>query len=127
MTKLNFSIEKEKLTVLRKEGIYLLVALVAGIILFKIIFYNENLINVIKFVLSLFWLFLLPGYSIIFYWEKKLDFLERLIIGTALSIGLEGIFSYYFGLLGLNIKSHAIILPLLIIITAALVNFRRAN
>ena len=122
MSRLIFNINEEKLRALKKELSYLLVALIAGIVLFKIAFYNETFINVAKTVASLFWLFILPGYAIMLYWEKSLDFLERIIIGTALGVGLEGILSYYLGLLGLHIKYSAIALPLaLIVIGIALI------
>ena len=115
MSKLSFNIEEEKLRLLKKEGVYLAIALVAGIILFKIIFYNETFVNIIRFVASLFWLFAIPGYVLMLYWEKKIDFIERIIIGTALGVGLGGILSYYLGLFGVNVRFHAIILPLVLI------------
>lgn len=126
MSRLIFSINekginKEKLMLLKKEAVYLLIALIASIILFKIAFYNETLINVIKTVASLFWLFILPGYFIMLYWEKSLDFLERIIIGTALGVGLGGILSYYLGLFGLHIKYSAIVLPLFLICLGLLI------
>ena len=49
------------------------------------------------------------------YWEKKIDFIGRIIIGTALGVGLGGILSYYLGLFGVNVRFHAIILPLVLI------------
>lgn len=117
MSKLAFSLDKEKMVRLKKELIYLLIALVGAIVLFKLIFYNEILVNTIKLVASLFWLFVLPGHFIMLYWEKSLDFTERMIIGTALGVGLEGIFSYYLGILGINIRFLAVILPLVLILT----------
>ncbi len=115
MSKLIFNMGEQELKLLKKELIYLIIALVSGIFLFKLIFYNETFANLIKFVLSLFWLFVIPGYSMMLYWQKSLDFVERMVIGTALGVGLEGILSYYFGLFGMHIKFHAIVLPLVII------------
>ncbi len=115
LKKLIFNIGERERGLLKKELIYLLIALVSGIVLFKLVFYNENFANVLGFVSSLFWLFVVPGYFIMLYWEKSLDFLERVIIGTALGIGLEGILSYYIGLFGLNIKFHSWVLPLVLI------------
>ena|SRR3989338_1161841 len=114
LSRLIFNIGEQELRLLKKESFYLLIALVSGIILFKLIFYNETFFNTIRFVASLFWLFVIPGYSMMLYWQKSLDFVERIVIGTALGIGLEGILSYYLGLFGLHIKFHAIIIPLLL-------------
>lgn len=116
LRKLSFSLDSEKFEKLRKELAYLLMALAAGIIIFKIVFYNESFLNVLKMVLSLLWLFVLPGYFIMFYWQEKLDFVERFIIGTALAFGLMGILSYYTGLAGITIKLHVFILPLALIL-----------
>ncbi len=120
-----FNLPKEKLNKIKKELIYLLIVFIVAIIIFKVVFYNEGLFNVLKTIASLFWLFLLPGYSLMFYWEEKLDFLERFIIGIVLGIALVGIFSYHLGLIGLNIKLHTIVLPLIIIISGIIINFRK--
>lgn len=125
LSRLIFRLDNEKIMSLKKESLYLLITLLGGIILFKIIFYNETLINVVKIAASLFWLFVLPGYSIMLYWEKSLDFVERLIVGTALSVGLEGILSYYLGLFGLHIKFHVIILPFVLILIGIAINWRK--
>jgi len=50
------------------------------------------------------------------YWEDKIEFMERFIIGISLAAGIIGVLSYYIGLIGLNIKYHAVLLPLAIII-----------
>ena len=42
--------------------------------------------------------------------------MERFIIGISLAAGIIGVLSYYIGLIGLNIKYHAVLLPLAIII-----------
>ena len=131
LSKLSFKIDGEKLRLLKKEGVYLAIALAAGIVLFKVIFYNETFVNITRLVASLFWLFVIPGYFVILYWEKKLDFIERMIIGTALGVGLDGILSYYLGLFGVNIKFHTVILPLVLILIGifAFLNFsdKKAN
>ncbi|MBI3035448.1 hypothetical protein HYY71_03925 [Candidatus Woesearchaeota archaeon] len=96
-------------------------------IIFKIVFFKERLIVVFRIVLSLFWLFALPGYFIMLYWKEKLEFIERFIIGTALSAGIIGVFSYYLGLLGLNIKYHAFLLPLILILTGLIAAARKKD
>ena len=102
-------------------GLLFLVAL----IIFKIIFFKENLLVLLGFVASLFWLFVLPGYVIMIYWREKLEFMERFVIGVALAAAIIAIFSYYLGLIGINIKYHGIIMPLALIIIGAVTNLRK--
>ena len=106
---------------LKYIGILFLLAL----IIFKIAFFKENLVVLLRNVLSLFWLFVLPGYFIMLYWKEKLGFTERFVIGIALSAAIIGIFSYYLGLIGLNIKYHAIVLPLVLILAGIVINLRK--
>lgn len=119
------ALKKEIFDSFRKELNYLGILLLALLIMFKIIFFNEDLFVAVKTVLSLFWLFVLPGYFVMFYWHEKLDFIERLVIGTALSAAATGAISYYLGLAGLNIKYHGIFLPLIIISVSAAVIMKK--
>ena len=84
--------------------------------IFKIVYFKDNIGVLFRYVISLFWLFVLPGYFIMLHWKEKLDFTERIIIGTALSAAIIGIFSYYIGLKGLNIKYHGIFMPIVIVL-----------
>lgn len=108
--------KKEIFKLIRKESIYIGIMFIAALVIFKIAFYREDLSPLFRVVFSLFWLFLLPGYFAMLYWHEKLDFIERLVIGIALSAGLTGALSYYLGLLGLHIKYHPFILAVVIII-----------
>ena len=108
--------KKETFNLLKKELMYISLLFLITIIIFKIAFFKERLVVLFKVVLSLFWLFILPCYFTMLYWCRKFEFMERLIIGTALSAGVIGILSYYIGLAGLNIKYHTILLPLAIIV-----------
>ena len=116
--------KKEILSKLKKEICIIGILLVLFILIFKIIFFKENLMVVFRTVLSLFWMFIIPGYFILFYWKEKLNFTERLIIGIALSAAITGIFSYYLGIIGINIKYHTIILPLIMIFIGILINLK---
>lgn len=94
------------------------------VLIFKIIFFKEDLMVVFRMVISIFWLFVITGYAAMFYWNKKLGFIERLIIGIALSAAVIGISSYYLGIAGLNIKYHTVILPLVMIFIGIFLNFK---
>ena len=115
---------QEVLSKLKRELLLIAVIFVIFILLFKLIFIKEDFIVIIKIIASIFWLFVLPGYSVLFYWHYKIGFIERIVIGIALSAAIIGIFSYYLGLLGLDIIYHSIILPLIIIIAGFIIVFR---
>ena len=100
---------------LLNEGKILSGLFVVFVIVFKIVFFKESFLVVLKMVLSLFWLFVLPGFAVMLYWSDKLDFLERFVIGTALGLGVVGVMSYYIGLIGVNVNYHHMIFPILII------------
>ena len=59
------------------------------------------------------------------YWQEKLEFMERFVIGIFLAAGTIGILSYYIGLLELNIKYHTIILPILLILVGMITGLGR--
>ena len=80
-------------------------------LLFRIIFFNEGIINILKIVGGFYWLFIIPGFNIMFSWMNNYDFKIRLLIGTALGISLYGVLSFYIGLFGLNIKYHIFLIP----------------
>ena len=107
---------QEIFSLIKKELKYIVLIFLASILIFYIAFFKENVIVLTRFVLSLYWLFVLPGYFAMLYWNEKLDFFERFVIGIAVSAGVIGILSYYIGLMGLNIKYHTVFLPLLIIL-----------
>ncbi|MBI4143325.1 hypothetical protein HY487_00410 [Candidatus Woesearchaeota archaeon] len=107
---------KEAFNSVKEESKYVGILFIAALIIFKIIYFKENFVALLKITASLFWLFAIPGYFAMLYWREKLEFAERFVIGVLLSAAIIGIFSYYFGLIGLNMKYHAFILPPVIII-----------
>ena len=114
------------LRVIKKELKYVGILFLLVLITFKIAFYKENLVVLFRNVLSLFWLFVLPGYFIMLHWKEKIGFLERFVVGIALSAAIIGIFSYYLGIMGLNIRYHTIILPLVLILIGIIINLKES-
>ena len=110
------ALNKEVFNFIKEESKYIGIVFIAALVIFQSIYYKENFLVVLRIIASLFWLFAIPGYFAMLYWKEKLEFTERLIVGIALSAALIGIFSYYLGLMGLNLKYHAFLLPLMIII-----------
>lgn len=117
--------KKEAFELIKKELQYVGILFLLVLIIFKIAFYKENFIVLFRNALSLFWLFVLPGYFIMLYWRENLEFLERFIIGVAMSAAIIGIFSYYIGMIGLDIKYHSVALPLILILIGAIINLRK--
>lgn len=116
---------KETFNIIKKEFVYIGFLFLIVLIIFRIVYFKDDLLASFRIVVSLFWLFVLPGYCIMLYWRENLDFTERIVIGIALSAAVVGIISYYLGLMGLNIKYHGIILPLALILIGAAMNLRK--
>ena len=108
---------KEAFNSIKEESKYIGILFIAALIIFKIVYFKESFVVLLKIVASLFWLFVIPGYFAMLFWKEKLEFAERFVIGVLVSAAIIGIFSYYIGLIGLNIKYHAFVLPILISIT----------
>lgn len=121
------ALRREVFNLLKREILYLLYVLLIVLLVFKIAFFNESIVVLIRSILSLFWVFIIPGYFAMIFWHDKLDFIQRILIGTAASAGLTGTISYYLGLAGLNIKYHTVLLPLLIIILGSSFLMMKAN
>ena len=117
--------KKEAFDLIKKGGVYLGLLFLLALAIFKIAFFKEDLLILLRAVLSLFWLFVIPGYLIMLYWKEKLGFIERFVIGIFVSASVVGISGYYLGLMGLNIKYHAVVLPIVLITIGILVNFRK--
>ena len=121
------ALKKEVFSDIIKESKYIGILFLLALIIFKIAFYKENFIVLLRNVLSLFWLFVLPGYFIMLYWKEKLGFIERMVVGIGIAAGMTGILSYYISLAGLNLRFHAIILPLIIIFAGVMINLKKSD
>lgn len=108
--------KKELNDKIRKEAIILFYLFLTAVLVFKIIFYRENLMIILRTIFAFFWLFILPGFYLMYHWHDKLSFLERFIIGVAVSASVIGVSSYYLGIIGLNIKYHVFLLPSLFLL-----------
>ena len=119
------ALNKETFNLIKKELGHIGILFLIIFIIFKIIYFKDNFIVSLRFVASLFWIFVLPGYFIMLYWKEQIDFTERLIIVVALSAAVIGVSSYYIGLIGLSIKHHGILLPFALIIAGIMINLKK--
>ena len=116
--------KKELFEQLKRELVIIAIMFVLILTAFKIIFVSESFFVVSRTVLAIFWLIFLPGYALTFYWIEKLKLYERLIIGIAISTAIMGLLSYYLGLLGLHIKFHSLLLPIILIFVGIMINLK---
>jgi len=120
-------LKKQIFKTLKEESKYIGIIFLICLVAFKIAFFKESFFIIIRNVLALFWLFALPGYFIMLYWEEKLNFLERFIVGITISAVIIGTVSYYVALAGLNIKYHYIILPITLIVLGMTINLYKKD
>jgi uncharacterized membrane protein len=118
-------LQKETFNLIKEETKYLGIVLLSAIIVFKLVYFKEDVMIVILTAVSLFWMLVIPGYFLMLYWKDKLGFFERLIVGIAVSAALVGILSYYTGIIGLHTRFHGIFLPLLLIIIGVVMSNRK--
>lgn len=103
---------KENLNELGKELKKLAILFLLLVVIFKIVFYKESLWITVRLIFAFSWLYLLPGFAILYFWREKLNFLERLVISIPLGMSIIAIFGYNLGLLGLHVKYVPVIIPL---------------
>lgn len=107
--------ENEIIKIVKKEMKFVAAVFVAAVVILKIAYYKESILEVVRTAAALFWLFALPGYALMLYWSGKLGFLERIVLGTAAAMALSGIAGYYLGLAGLKLQHQTLILPAAVI------------
>lgn len=110
---------------LKKEAINLGLVLLALAIIIKIAFFRTDIVATTRTALALFWMFALPGYALLYYWKDRLDFGERIVIGTTTAAAVTAILSYYTGLLGLPVSLHGIVIPVGMLAAAYLIIKRK--
>ena len=105
----------------------LLIALIVLLVIFKIVFYKESLLVIVKLILSMFWLFIIPGFFWLWLWQRDMDFLERLVTGTALGIATTSVISYFFGLAGVPLMLYLLLIPALQLLVIAVLLYQKFN
>lgn len=87
------NIRESKKTMI-KEVQYLALIFLAMLLIFKIHYYRESLIILLKLVLSHFYLFIIPGYCLMLYYLHELEFYQRFVIGLGLGYGVQPLLLY---------------------------------
>ena len=110
---------------MKDDAIVVIAAYFILIILLKAAFYQEPLLSVIRIVASLYWLFLLPGMALSYFFFRDVTAVERIIISFIMGAACVGLILYFSGLLGVNLKYMSWLGPILVIGIAGYLIFRR--
>lgn len=100
-----------KIESLKKDGLNIVFSALVIFLILEVVFYKESVFSNIRIVLSLYWLFAIPGILLSYVILDKIDFIERFVVGILLGAILAGIPAYYLGLLGIPIQKSIFILP----------------
>ena len=106
----DFSIEH--LPPFARELVGVGILFLASLIIFKLIFHQENLLVVIKGVAAIFYLFILPGFAVLLYWKEKISYFERLIMALPLGAAITGSFGFLLGLVGIKMGIQIWLVPI---------------
>ncbi len=104
-----------------QDMIYLGITFVISLALFAFTFSND-LSRAIRITIILYWLYVLPGFSILMYFRESIGFIERFVAGSILGGILMGVFGYFIGLIfKINIIYYPYFLPPMIIAAGFLI------
>jgi hypothetical protein len=111
---------------LKDDAVWVIAAtIILGIIL-KILFPLSSITEIAKLIGGALWLFALPGYCIMLPWRSEIELKERIVVGMLAAAGLFAVASYYFGIIGLHIRYHTILFPIIVVLVSViLMNSKR--
>lgn len=110
---------------LKQDILWIIAATVIIGIIIKILFPLSGITEVAKLVAGVLWLFSLPGYCIMLPWRNEIELKERIIVGMLAAAGLFAVSSYYFGILGLHIKYHTILFPIIVVLASIILLYSK--
>lgn len=110
--------------VLRMELRYVLLSFALFFLLLKIVFYKEDLLVLLKLSSSIFFIFFLPYFYIMYLWFKELNLVERMVFGIIIGLVINGVFSYYLGLIGLSLSYNYIVIGLISYLLSGLIIYK---
>lgn len=85
-----------------------------------IAFSSEGIISSLHIILGFIWVFVLPGWSLLLLTKDKIQPVIRFIIAIPLSAIILGTASYYTAFIGIDVHSHGWWMPLIAMISAAI-------
>lgn len=121
------ALKKEIFKWLIDSGKILIGVFILVMIIFKIVYYNESILNIIRFLLALFWVYLLPGFFILSIWKDKFNSLERVIGGFAVGAAIIPLISYLLALINSQLRVITYVFPLLVLIFCLFVIYKKKD
>lgn len=104
---------------LKQEAKWLAATFAVFLIIVYIAYRDESVAVVARTAAAIYWLFVIPGYAVMFHWRGHLGFVERVVVGTVAAMVVVGVSSYYLGLIGLKLQNQTLILPAAVVIISA--------
>jgi hypothetical protein len=117
--------KEELIKIMKKDFIYLAICYIITLLIFQGLFYKESFLVILRTISAFYWTIIIPGIFIVYSYNKNSEFLEKMFLGSAISLALNGLLNYYLGLAGLNIKYHWIILPVVIMGVCSIIALRK--
>lgn len=101
---------------LKQEAKWLAATFAVFLIIVYIAYRDESVAVVARTAAAIYWLFVIPGYAVMFHWRDHLGFVERVVVGTVAAMVVAGVSSYYLGLIGLKLQNQTLVLPAAVIL-----------
>lgn len=111
----------------KKESLQIGILFLVFLIVFKIFFTRSSIILIFRTLFAIFWLSVIPGFYLMYYFAEKIDFIERLIIGTILGFSISGLFGYNLGFIGIKVNMQVILIPIASLIIAGIIIYRKST
>ncbi|MBW2974426.1 hypothetical protein KY366_01795 [Candidatus Woesearchaeota archaeon] len=112
---------------LKKEGIIIGELFLIFLVIFKFLFLKSSFILVFRTVFSIFWLYLIPGFCLMYYFVEKMDIVERMIIGTIFGFAVSSLFGYNLGLMGIKVGVQVLLIPVSALVVSAFIIYRKSK
>ncbi len=110
---------------LKQDLTWVIAATIIIGIMLKILFPVSSMTEIAKLIGAVFWLFTLPGWCIMLPWRNEIELKERIVVGMLAAAGLFAIASYYFGILGVHVRIHTVLFPIIVLVIAAILFYSK--
>jgi len=95
-----------------------------AVVIVQVFFSKTNILITARLVISLVWISLIPGYGLLLTWRERLTFLEYSVLAAFVGASVTGILSYHLGLIGVNLSSQPILLPLILLMIGIAIEWK---
>jgi uncharacterized membrane protein YjjP (DUF1212 family) len=114
-------LRQERLKLLKSDVLFTICMLYGAVLLLQVLFRETPGSVTVRLVLSFAFLYLLPGLVLTLPWRDALSFGEYLVFSCFVGMAAVSIISYYLGLIGFFLNLQTYVVPIALIIIAALI------